>query len=220
MKTTMTRHMIGALTWVCLGLGLIFANGSWGENAPGAQLDAFFQGIKTLSGRFTQTVLDTDGELLQQTRGGFRLLRPGRFVWSYEQPYVQQIVADGEYLWIYDQDLAQASQRPLDKALGAAPIMLLSEARPLAEEFLIVSDELRGGLHWIVLEPKVQDTDFTRIEMALAGDGQALKQMLLFDQFGQQTLIRFSVLQINPELPPADFRFQPPAGTDVIRPED
>jgi outer membrane lipoprotein carrier protein len=40
--------------------------------------------------------------------------------------------------------------------------------------------------------------------------------MELHDSFGQRTLIRFSGLERNITLPPATFRFAPPAGVDVV----
>ena len=56
------------------------------------------------------------------------------------------------------------------------------------------------------------DAYFTRIGFA----GDDLKAMELRDSFGQTTLIRFSALERNPPLPPATFRFVPPAGVDVV----
>ena len=44
------------------------------------------------------------------------------------------------------------------------------------------------------------------------------RMMVLYDQFGQQTRIRFSNMRINPSIPAATFRFEAPPGVDVIRP--
>jgi outer membrane lipoprotein carrier protein len=41
--------------------------------------------------------------------------------------------------------------------------------------------------------------------------------MELRDQFGQVTVIKFSVMKRNTELPSEWFRFTPPEGADVIR---
>jgi outer membrane lipoprotein carrier protein len=40
--------------------------------------------------------------------------------------------------------------------------------------------------------------------------------MELYDNFGQTTLIRFSRLERNTNLPASTFKFTPPAGVDVV----
>ncbi|MFB1030424.1 MAG: outer-membrane lipoprotein carrier protein LolA, partial [Thauera sp.] len=46
-------------------------------------------------------------------------------------------------------------------------------------------------------------------------DGQ-LRRMEMRDYFGQTTVIRFTRLRANPALAEDRFRFEPPAGADVI----
>lgn len=178
------------------------------------RLNRFFSDVATLSGHFEQTVRDETGALIQEASGEVQLLRPGRFRWDYEEPFKQQIVSDGQYLWVYDSELSQASVRPLGEALGAAPIMLLSEPRPLNEDFVVVEESSEGPVQWLELAPKVRDTDFVRIRIGL--DETGIHEMRLFDQFGQQTAIRFEDLQLNGSIPASRFRFKVPAGVDVI----
>ena len=40
--------------------------------------------------------------------------------------------------------------------------------------------------------------------------------MELADHFGHTTLLRFTNVQRNPKLDPAQFRFVPPPGADVL----
>jgi outer membrane lipoprotein carrier protein len=40
--------------------------------------------------------------------------------------------------------------------------------------------------------------------------------MELTDNLGQTTLLRFSKLERNPKVSPAEFRFSPPKGADVL----
>ncbi len=199
---------------VFFAVGLVPLNASLATDAV-TRLERFFKDTHSLSGRFSQTVVDEEGKVLQQSRGRVKLLRPGRFIWGYDEPYEQMIIADGEFLWVYDKDLAQVTQHNLHEALATAPVMLLSEQHVLKDAFTIETAEQRGGLDWITLSPKENDSDFTRVQIAFAEDG--LKQMVLYDQFGQQTLIRFLALTTDQALPPEDFVFKPPKGVDVIR---
>src|SRR5690606_6717645 len=70
------------------------------------QLDRFFSQVNGFEARFEQLVINEEDEILQQSEGSVQLQRPGRFRWDYETPYRQLIIADGQFLWTYDEDLA------------------------------------------------------------------------------------------------------------------
>lgn len=178
------------------------------------RLDRFLSDVKSLSGRFEQEVFDEQGKRFQHASGTLKLARPGRFRWEYQLPSQQLILADGQRLWIFDPELDQATVKPVDEALGAAPIMLLTQSRSLDQDFEIRGAATRAGLDWVELIPKVKDTEFHRIELGL--DDHGVRQMDLHDQFGQETVIRFEDVQTNVELPESDFRFEVPPGVDVI----
>ncbi len=168
----------------------------------------------SLQANFFQQVLSADGEILQEATGTLELKKPGRFRWHYGAPYSQHIVADGKNLWMLDLELAQATVQPLEDALGSAPIILLTELRPLAEDFEIRGMPDEFGLRWIALVPRIRDTEFYRVELGL--DGNSIIEMKLHDHFDQQTIIRFSQLQTNINIPDARFKFNIPDGVDVI----
>ncbi len=178
------------------------------------RLDHFFRSIQSVQADFVQEVHDEKGRLLRKARGRFELLRPGRFRWDYTEPSPQQIVSDGQYLWIYDQELAQVTVKKLGKALGASPLLLLSEPRSVRDDFIITDTREHDGVAWMELIPKLKDTDFTRIEVGLTNEG--VKEMHLTDQFGQNTVIRFEHLRINQPIDAGDFLFTPPPEADVL----
>ncbi|MCG6867890.1 MAG: outer membrane lipoprotein chaperone LolA [Gammaproteobacteria bacterium] len=182
----------------------------WGDT----RLDRFFNDVKTLKATFSQEVRDESGKLLQKSSGDVLLMRPGRFRWEYREPFPQLILADGEKLWLYDEELEQVTVKPQGEALGAAPIALLDRRGTLEEQFRITSAGRRDGLEWVVLEPKVKDTEFLRVEFGL--DDAGIRRMKLLDQFGQTTTIEFNDLRTNSPLSPSLFRFEVPDGVDVI----
>ncbi len=178
------------------------------------RLDRFFDEVNTLAGRFTQEVIDEQGKSIQRGAGRVWLARPGRFRWEYEKPYPQLILADGQRLWLYDQELEQVTVKPQREALGAAPIALLDRRGDLDEQFVIHGAERRDGLEWVTLEPRVKDTEFLRVRLGL--EGAVVRRMELLDQFGQTTRIAFSHLRVNAPIDPQRFRFEPPPGVDVL----
>jgi outer membrane lipoprotein carrier protein len=205
----MRLSLLPLVSLLCLAAG-------WAHADPRATLDNFFSRLETLSGDFEQTVFDDRGQVIQSSSGTLELLRPGRFRWTYTQPFERLIISDGQFLWVYDRELEQATVKRVGEALGVAPIMLLSQPRALADDFLVMEEVREGDIDWVELKPKVQDTDFVRVRIGLNAEGvQALD---LHDQFGQRTEVRFSNLRYNTELPPSLFRFEVPPGVDVIGP--
>ncbi len=178
------------------------------------RLDKFFAEVNSFKGQFIQIVYDESGEVIQEAEGDVSLDKPGKFRWQYIQPYPQLILADGEYLWIYDEDLLQASAKPIDTALGNAPIMLLTNVRPLKDDFEIKDAGIKEGMNWVELSPLVQDTEFHKIHIGL--DEQGVKKMELQDHFSQRTVIEFINLKTNVAFAPDQFKFIAAEGVDVV----
>ena len=170
--------------------------------------------LTSLTANFYQQVLDSEGEIIQEAKGIFELKKPGRFRWHYDPPYSQQIISDGKNLWLFDLELAQATVQPIEQALGSAPIILLTDLKPLSEDFDIREMPESFGLHWLALVPKIQDTEFYRVEIGL--DDNVIREMRLHDHFDQKTIIRFSEINTSANLPDARFEFSIPEGVDVI----
>ena len=96
-----------------------------GVVGPGS-LDRFLDETRTLRAEFSQELLDGGGNLIEEASGVFFLKRPNRFLWSYSEPFEQQVVADAENLWIHDVELEQVTVSPLAGAIASSPAMLLS----------------------------------------------------------------------------------------------
>ena len=169
---------------------------------------------KTARARFAQIVFDKEHKVLQQSAGSMAFARPGRFRWEYVKPYEQVIVGDGARLWIYDKDLNQVTVRKLEGALGSSPAALLAGSNEIERGYTLTSAGEGQGLDWLEAVPKSPDTVFERIRLGFNEAG--LEAMELRDQFGQITVIKFSAMERNSELPPGEFKFVPPAGADVI----
>lgn len=178
-------------------------------------LDAFLKEMKSLQGQFVQIQYNTERRETQRAKGTLELARPGRFRWVYLEPYHQELVADGQSLWIYDQDLEQATEKPLRQALGQAPILLLMENRPLEQDFILTELTPDKGMDWVELRPRGEGGDFREVKLAFKD--RMLARMQLTDTFGQMTLIEFSSLRLNAKLDEGRFRFMPPPGVDVVR---
>ena len=177
-------------------------------------LDRFLTETQTMSARFKQTLKSSDGSLMQESAGEFYLQRPGKFRWNYTQPYPQEIVSDGEQVWVFDVDLEQVTVQKQGSGQNNTPMALLQNKQKLQDAFEIHERGMESGLHRIELLNKKDDVDFDRVIIGL--DEKGLRFLQLHDQFEQTTEIFFTDLQSNPVLDAAIFEFTPPEGVDVF----
>lgn len=178
------------------------------------QLHAFLDGAKTGKATFAQTVISKSGRQPQDASGTLLFSRPGKFRWTYDKPYYQLIVGDGEKLWVYDKDLNQVTVKTLGKALGASPAALLAGGNDWERNFTLKEAGQSGALEWLDATPKTQDSTFDSIRIGLSGNLPRIMEMR--DNFGQTTTLAFDQFERNPALDAKQFRFTPPNGADVV----
>ena len=186
------------------------------QDANSASLERFQSYVRTTQaarGEFTQKVYDKSGKLVQDSRGSFAFLRPGRFRWTYVKPQ-QVIVGDGERVWIHDADLNQVTVRRVSRVLGATPAALLAGASDIDKSFDLKETGARDGLERLEARPREKEAGFESVRLGLSTGG--VEAMELLDHFGQTTVLHFSGVVRNPQIDPATFRFSPPKGADVL----
>jgi outer membrane lipoprotein carrier protein len=177
------------------------------------RLDAFSHGLHALSGNFTQTLSGANGQT-QQTSGTLVLQAPSQFRWDTTAPYQQSIIADGSRVWSYDPGLEQVTVRRQDTEAAHNPLAVLTDLSQVDSEFNITEQGEHDGLVWLRLTSRAKDPAFDYVDLGF--DANGLARMQFRDQLGSTTDIRFSNWQRNPVIPPADFNFTPPKGTDVV----
>jgi len=186
------------------------------QPANSSSLERFQSYLRTTqAGRadFEQKVYDKTGKVVQESRGSFSFLRPGRFRWTYVKP-PQIIVGDGERVWIHDADLNQVTVRRVARVLGATPAALLAGASDIDKAFEFLEAGEKDGLQWLEAKPRDKESGFERVRLGMSASG--VEAMELLDHFGQTTVLRFSNIVRNPQFDAGAFRFTPPKGVDVL----
>jgi len=206
---------IKAMARFVAAAALLFSSTLWA--GPGSErLHDFLAGLETLQADFRQVLLDEKGQTEDESSGQVYLARPGRFRWDYRSP-PQLIVADGQQVWLYDEELSQVTVRAQANALDDTPAALLASTAPVEDSFNIAElGERDDGSVWLSLTPKSTASNFDGIKVGFDRDG-VLQTMELQDAFGQITRLEFSAIERNPPLDAELFRFTPPPGVDVIQ---
>jgi outer membrane lipoprotein carrier protein len=201
--------MTGMLA-VCL-----LASNSAAEPDHGKRLiDDFLTEVVTLQGAFEQVLLDADGQVAERTTGTLEIQRPGRFRWTYQEPYEQWLVADGLNIWSYDVVLEQVTVKAQRDALSNTPALLLGGSVDALEQFEYQGSYVEETTHWVRLQPHNADSGFARVELGFL-DGM-LHRMVFFDNLEQTTLVALHEVRVNEPIAPARFEFTVPQGVDVV----
>jgi outer membrane lipoprotein carrier protein len=178
------------------------------------RLRDFLTGVESLQARFDQSVFDTSQGQTRRLEGVFYLQRPGKFRWDYTEPKGQIVLADGRTVWLVEEDLKQAYQKPQSDALRGTPALLLTEQLKLEDHFAIADLGNGQDLEWVELIPHDPDSQFARILLAFKGN--ELRRMELADKFAQVTRFSFSDIRRNLRLDPTLFVYTPPRGTQLF----
>lgn len=226
------RHVKNKLSiWASLGrrvalLGLAALSAATPALADNvADLQALLRASPTGQLSFKQTVTapikpgQTRAKQTQST-GQFLFARPGKFRFDYETPFPQSIIADGQSLWLWDPDLNQVTVRNQAQALGNTPAALIAgsgDLNALNAAYVVRSMPSEAGLKWVEATPKQVDGTLRVVRVGF--DAQQLRAMVMVDNFGQTSDMRFDALQsLEKGALTAAFRFVPPSGADIIRP--
>ena len=199
---------------ILLILGMVRASCAQGESDGQRLIDDFINNVHTMSGRFEQQLVDADDIVIDVSSGTIEIQKPGRFRWTYLEPYEQILVADGLNIWSYDVDLEQVTVKAQAKVLASTPALLLGGAQDVLDDFEYIGSFAERDIVWVRLRPKTTDNGFTKVELGFK-DGK-LSRMIFGDNLGQTTLIALFDLTVNESIDAQRFSFTPPDGVDVV----
>ncbi|MBE7202847.1 MAG: outer-membrane lipoprotein carrier protein LolA, partial [Parafilimonas terrae] len=152
-----------------------------------AQANAYFNGLSTLTGSFTQ--IGPDG---RRIGGKLTLAKPGRLRFDYDAPSPLEVVADGTSVAVRDrklntQDLYFIAQTPLK--------FLLREKIDLARDLSVtdVSNDPAGVR--ISLEDRATFGGTSRIQLLFDAEMKTLSQWRITDPQGYVTTVQLANLQ-------------------------
>jgi len=184
------------------------------QSRAAERLNQLLSKTRTMTADFSQMTLSSNGANMQDTTGTLEVKRPGMFRWHTNPPLEQELVSNGEKIWLYDPDLEQVTIQQMDQRLSHTPALLLSGDVSKLEQHFDISWTEGGNVVDFVLVPKANDSMFDTLRLSFR-DG-LINDMQLNDPIGQRTNILFQNVQLNPDIDMDRFTFKIPPGVDVI----
>jgi outer membrane lipoprotein-sorting protein len=138
--------------------------------------------------------------------GDFYLSRPGKLRFTYDAPINDFIVADGRFLFYWDDRLKQQSNAPIGSTLAD---FILRETISFSGDVKVLKAERESGLLRITLTP-AEDSALGRLTLVFTEAPMALRQWQVVDAQGALTEVTLNGLRTGETLNAALFRFREP----------
>ena len=160
------------------------------------------------------------------------------FRWEYDEPTTQEIVSDGETIWVYLPENRQVIESKLElegQARPDDPVTFLTGLGNLSRDFNIAwaepNQDIEGN-YVLELRPRRVSTMIQRLLLVVNRDAVTgsprpssfdggvfpLLSSTVFDPSGNTTTIEFRNVRVNRGIADSVFRFMLPAGVEVIHP--
>ena len=162
-----------------------------------------------------------------------------KFRWEYHKPTVQEIISDGQTMWVYlpeNRQVIESDISQIDAQQGENPVTFLSGLGNLSEDFFINWGSPRvveSGDYLLQLEPRKASQFIQKIELTVskksvdnwlkkgqAGEIFPIISTLVTDPNGNLTAIEFRDVQVNRKLADKLFQFERPEGVELVDPAE
>jgi outer membrane lipoprotein carrier protein len=190
----------------------------WADSAEQI-LDNVRKDLNALSAEFIQYEIDANDRMSEQSSGHMWLSSPNQFKWVYDVPAPQLIIANGNKVWIYDEDLDQVTIRQQDSTQN--PLYVLLNKAQTEENYIIEKvqsedqqNQRSQSFNWISLTPKISSDEIKQVWIGVLDNN--IKILKLKNQLDNIVVFEFNQTIKNPLLAEDFFTFNVPDGVDVI----
>ena len=172
------------------------------DHADLARIEAYLDGIRTLTARFVQ--VDARGGTAE---GTLWLQRPGRMRFEYDPPAQILLVADGTFVIFHDRSVRQTSHIPI----GATPlaVLLAERIRLSGGDVVPVRVDRVPGMIQVTLVRAGRGGEGS-LTLAFSDPPLALRQWTVVDAQAQAVRVSLFNAQTGGRFDPALFRFVDP----------
>lgn len=186
---------------------------AWADEAD-LLLD-ILQQQRSMQAQFEQRVTDQDERVVQSSAGVLKIQKPRQFLWRTSEPFEQEIVSDGEKMWVLDVDLDQLTIQPVEQQWDSTPALLLTgDEREVRQNFAIALLSQQGQRMTFAVQPLADESAYKQLQIEV--DGAKVVAMHFSDHLGQTSLIRFSQIVVDEPIAKQEFIIVPAPGVDVI----
>jgi outer membrane lipoprotein-sorting protein len=196
------RNLLAACLSLCLSaLAFAWAPQAHAQQAGVAEVERYFNGIRTLQARFVQT--NPNGQIVQ---GTIYLRRPGRMRFEYDAPSQLKVVADGTQVTMWDPQTRDFGQWPIG---WTAASFLVKEPLQLSGDLTVESQSRNNGeLELTIVQTRKPQEG--KVIVRLAENPMVLRGWSIVDNRGNRVSVSLSDLKTGLALADSLFKYDGP----------
>jgi len=187
---------------------------------------ASFDTVRTLQADFIQIINNPMLGDPDTTRGKLYQQRPNSFAMRFSEPKNDRIVADGRHLWLYT-----PSSTPGQVIRGAIPAtgttgpnligQFVERPRERYEARYVRADSNAAGggggaFDVVALTPRDREAPYTAATLWITRKDGLVRRIEIVETSGQTRMIMLRNVVVNQPINSGEFRFSPPAGSQVV----
>jgi outer membrane lipoprotein carrier protein len=191
---------------------------------PGASvdLDVLLKGVeqrynhaKTLQVQYNETYT-VQGQARKSETGTLTLRKPGRMRWDYSAPAGKLFLSDGKDVYLYTPDSHRVEKEPLKASEDMrAPMAFLLGKLDFSKEFRNFELKPEGAAYVVTAKAKSDKLPYEKVEMLVTPEYE-IRRLVVNGQDGSILTFLFDQEKLNPTVNDAQFKFQLPAGAQLV----
>ena len=189
------KNLFLFLTITLIKINFLFAQ-------PSSDLSILLNKNESFQGSFNQIVFDNQGQIIEEANGKVIFKKPHFFKWIYKKPHQNQIISDGEIIYIYDPDLSQVIMSQFSQSNSNNPSLIFFQKN--IEKFFKVTTKSINGELWYRCQSLSDDADYETLELKFDSQGKVLA-MNIIDRLKNKILVNFEDIQTNIKINEATF---------------
>lgn len=182
------------------------------------RIEQRYNHAKTLEVKYNETYT-VEGRARKSETGTLTLRKPGRMRWDYATPAGKLFLSDGKNVYLYTPDTHRVEKEPLKASEDMrAPLAFLLGKLDFSKEFRDFEMKPDGVNFDVTARAKTDKLPYEKIEMVVAPDYRITK-LVVNGQDGSILSFLFDQEKLNPAVNDALFKFQMPAGAQLVTAE-
>ena len=190
--------------------------------AANADLNVLLKGIeqrynhaKTLQVQYNETYT-VQGQARKSETGTLTLRKPGRMRWDYSAPAGKLFLSDGKDVYLYTPDSHRVEKEPLKASDDMrAPMAFLLGKLDFSKEFRNFELKPEGTGYVVTAKAKSDKLPYEKVEMLVTPEYE-IRRLVVNGQDGSILTFLFDQEKLNPTVNDAQFKFQLPAGAQLV----
>jgi outer membrane lipoprotein carrier protein len=214
--------LVGVPGTVTAAPGNSSAQAGVSADAVAERVQAFYNQTRTFQADFKQQYYIKLHDQMRTSEGRVSFEKPGKMSWKYDQPNGNRVVSDGRLLKVYEAENQQMFEQPVNGSQYPAALAFLMGQGNLTKSFtfrLLDSATMKFENGWVLAGTPTDPTPaYQQVLLYVDAATAQVRRVLLLDAQGNRNRFDFEHPVVNLPVPPTEFNFSPPAGTQIVRP--